>query len=167
MRRARLAVLPLLLLAALPALAKAPSWDRRIDSPKRFKVLKAFDSEAVLDQETGLVWARDVSFPSVPWSLAIAACANDLNGGRFGWRLPTVSEFRSLIDPESRSLPAGNPFEVPDGYYWTSTTTANSATDAFIGDLGTPNGSVASGAKGDSHDAWCVRGGLGATIDGF
>ena len=163
----RIFLAALLILAAAPALAKPPSWDRRIDSPKRFKVLKAFDSEAVLDQETGLVWARMVSFNDLNWATAVGGCANALVGGRFGWRLPTVSEFRSVIDPVSRSLPDGHPFEVPDGLYWTSTTTPNNATSAYIGDLGTPMSSVAIDDKVDPYDAWCVRGGLGATIDGF
>jgi hypothetical protein len=81
--------------------------------------------------------------------------------------LPTVSEFRSVIDPVSRSLPSGHPFEVPDSLYWTSTTTPGNAANAYIGDLGTPMSSVAADDKADAYDTWCVRGGLGATIDGF
>ena len=44
---------------AVAALAKPPLWDKRVDKAKsRFKVLKKFDSVAVLDNETGLVWQR-------------------------------------------------------------------------------------------------------------
>jgi len=43
------------LLRAFPAEAKPPSWDKLIPKPGRFKVLKAFGDEAVLDKETGLV----------------------------------------------------------------------------------------------------------------
>jgi len=41
--------------------AKPPSWDKVINSPKRFKVLDKFDDEAVLDKETGLVWEQSPS----------------------------------------------------------------------------------------------------------
>jgi hypothetical protein len=42
-----------------PSLATAepvPTWSDQINSPNRFKVLKEFNNEAVLDKETGLVW---------------------------------------------------------------------------------------------------------------
>jgi hypothetical protein len=156
----------LLLLSAVPALAKPPVWDRRIDSPQRFKVLKAFDSEAVLDQETGVVWAREAGTGS-GWSNAFAECASRTIGGRGGWRLPTVHEFRSLVPATAQALPEGHPFAVPDGYFWTSTTNPANPTDAYVGDLGNTGANINLSDKGVSHGAWCVRGGVGASVDGF
>ena len=35
-----------------------PSWSQQINTTKRFTVLTAFGSAAVLDNETGLVWEQ-------------------------------------------------------------------------------------------------------------
>jgi len=53
-----IAILVLLVVAPLAIAGSFPSWDRKIDSAKRFKVLDRFEGEAVLDRETGLVWER-------------------------------------------------------------------------------------------------------------
>jgi hypothetical protein len=149
----------LLLLAAAPALAKPPIWDRKIDSPKRFKVLKAFDSEAALDQETGLVWALAPLATAHPWLQAGYECNTASIGGRGGWRLPSLAEFSSIVDPGTNLLPEGNPFAIPLGSYWTAT--ASSATDAFLGNI-TEGAAVPETSKAADRLAWCVRGGLGA-----
>jgi hypothetical protein len=163
----RTALVLLVLLAAAPALSKPPVWDRKIDSPKRFKVLAAFDGAAVLDQETGLVWAREVQPASSNWMGAFVDCSGSTIGGRGGWRLPTFHEFKSLVPTQTQLLPDGHPFTTPDGLYWTSTGVPDSGTNAFIGDLENPLTVVNAAPKSDAHRAWCVRGGVGATVDGF
>jgi hypothetical protein len=57
-------------LACVPAslLAQSQSWDQKLDSSNRFKVLKGFNDEAVLDQETGLVWQRTPEPSSGCWA---------------------------------------------------------------------------------------------------
>jgi Protein of unknown function (DUF1566) len=161
MRRALLAVL--LLLAAAPALAKPPVWDKRVDSAKRFKVLKAFDSEAVLDQETGVVWQRTpVQVPARTWLDAVTLCVNARIAGRGGWRLPTVYEMRSLIDAEGQALTEGHPFVVADGYFWTSTIVPTFTTLAYVGDLGEPAVVLYANGTSATVGTWCVRGGLSA-----
>ena len=55
-----------------PAAAKPPSWDKHIDGPGRFKILAPFDSAAVLDKETGLVWQRAISPDTRVWTYAVA-----------------------------------------------------------------------------------------------
>ena len=161
----RTAILALVLIAAAPALAKPPVWDQRNDSPKRFKVLKAFDSNAVLDSETGLVWMRAPSNGEFAYAEAIATCANAEIGGRGGWRLPTVSEIRSLVPPISQALPDGHPFTAPDGLYWSATLVTDTFF-AWVADLGDPGSSIQSqDTTSDYAGVWCVRGGLGGSSD--
>jgi Protein of unknown function (DUF1566) len=163
MGRAPLAVLALLV--AVPAVAKPPVWDRTIDSPKRFKVLAAFDGEAVLDQETGLVWSREPLIGTNSWYGAVDQCLGVRIGGRSGWRLPTAYEFRSLVDTVSQALPQGHSFAVADDYYWTATSSSSDPTYAYVGDLGNPSAQANQASKANQRAVWCVRGGLGS--EGF
>ena len=159
----RLAVAALALLVAAPALAKPPTWDSKIDTPKRFKVLKAFDSEAVLDQETGLVWMQTPQLTDHSFGEANQFCTLLEISGRGGWRLPTVSEMSSLLPPVSQALPDGHPFVTANAPYWTATLA--DATHARVGDLGDPGSTIASLELSDFGFVWCVRGGLGGSTD--
>ena len=111
----------LVLLAAAAADAKPPIWDKQIDGPKRFKVLKAFADLAVLDGETGLVWARAPAIGDT-WVGARLACESTLIGDRYGWRLPRIEELASLF-VASWVLPEGHPFaNLEKGQLWSATT---------------------------------------------
>jgi hypothetical protein len=115
------------------------SWDQKInDATKRFVVLASFNSEAVLDKETQLVWQRSPSPHEVTWrqanfvSLSDPSCAAANIGGRQGWRLPTRFELLSLADRSVAGpvqLPAGHPFVgiSPDAFYWTSDRSTDAA----------------------------------------
>jgi len=141
-------------------------WDTNNPSASRFVVLAAFNNQAVLDKNTGLVWEQHPtgtgtfdpnSFPS-----AGQVCLNRNVGGTLGWRLPTASELVSLQDP---SLPA--PF-VPTSVftgilntdqfsgYWSSTITQGGIGHFFV------TFSVAASAQFRNNTSvasiWCVRG---------
>ena len=61
------------------------SWDRRIDNAKRrFKILNAFNTQVVLDKETGFVWERRPSKAAVAWPKARLMCAQKAVGGGGG-----------------------------------------------------------------------------------
>ena len=87
------------------------------------------DGEAVLDKQTGLIWARDTRFDnkSVPLQKAVKFCQNFELGNRKGWRLPTRDELITLLDTSNSSpaFPDGHPFKIRKGEggagYWTST----------------------------------------------
>jgi hypothetical protein len=119
-------------------------------------VLKSLDEAAVLDQETGLVWARDAAPQSEPWAGAIEWCAFAAIGGRSGWRLPQVHELRSLVSSSTATLPEGHPFLSPPASYWTATTTATFPTYAYT--VATDGTVLIASEKGESYRIWCVRG---------
>ena len=129
-----IAIVALVVFAGV-ATAKPPSWDKVINGQGRFKVLNGFNGAAVLDKETGLVWEQSPSTTSRTWTTAITECYNKNVGGRKGWRLPTVEELASLVDPSNPTgnpdLPPGNPFDdVLSIFYWSATTDAVDTSDA-------------------------------------
>jgi hypothetical protein len=154
-----------------------PSWDQTLPSSTRFVILSNFNSQAVLDRETGLVWARaPVAISVVPnWFEASFVCVRYPQVGlssapstslpRLGWRLPTVQELGSLLENSfsGAKLPGtfGNPFNVPEDLYWTSTTDLSNTANAWQVILITEglSGQVAnSGPKAQrSAQALCVR----------
>jgi hypothetical protein len=125
---------------------------------------------AVLDRETGLVWQRNPGlFPGEPnttpftWEDALYHCYNSTNRGRMGWRLPTIDELSSLIDPFASGnprLPSGHPFvDVQNNYYWSATTFPASVAAAFIYNVGI--GHLTGWDKTTPRLLWCVRSGSG------
>src|SRR5947208_11386244 len=79
------------------ALAQGP-WDQVLGAARRF-VLVMVGGAGVLDNETGLVWDRSPSLMKVVWDEAHDQCNGMALGGRKGWRLPTIQELASLVDP--------------------------------------------------------------------
>lgn len=148
-----------------------PSWDQTLPASTRFVVLSNFNSQAVLDRETGLVWQRAPSFSVVSWSMLSGMCMNATTGGRYGWRLASVQELSSLLDPAATTvppLPAGHPFLNVFAFeiFWTATNSADTPGYAAIlgwfQDPGAPVVvSMAFESKGINNlRGWCVRGGL-------
>jgi hypothetical protein len=141
------------------------SWDTKInDGSKRFVVLADFNNEAVLDRETGLVWEKSPDTDSRTWEASQIHCNTLTTGGRLGWRLPTIQELASLIDPTQTnpSLPSGHPFSenVLSDQLFFSTTSDTDTSNAWIAAFGL--GTVAPNySKTAISHAWCVRGGQG------
>ena len=140
-----------------------PSWDQTLPAATRFIVLSNFASAAVLDRNTGLVWEKRPSSTPVSWGEARFGCINKTVGGQKGWRLPSIPELATLIDPSraAPTLPPGHPFtNVGSLFYWSATT--------FVGDPGFVwivalfNGDVFRVLKNVPATNWCVRGGMNA-----
>jgi hypothetical protein len=152
-------------------------WDQQINppttvivpgAPVRFKVLSAFGGAAVRDNETGLVWEQSPSTPRGSWFDASVACNQLTTGGRLGWRLPTIQELASLVDPNAVRAPflPGNPFSnvhsSVGSAYWSATTNAINSAFAWIVDFSDGLVLTAGYNKSSSLEfAWCVRGGQG------
>jgi hypothetical protein len=139
-----------------------PSWDNNLPSASRFTLLPQFNNEAVLDNNTGLVWEQRPTSDANNWDRVRLDCANKNVGGQKGWRLPAVAELASLIDPSVPSpgptLPPGHPFlNVVSAFYWSASTNAFNPAHAWI--VSFFNGTVLTSDKValDIH-VWCVRG---------
>jgi hypothetical protein len=176
-------VVALLALGSGPAVAAAvgpyyatPSWDQTLSASTRFIVLSNFNNAAVLDRETGLVWEQSPDTTPTDWYSASEACFNKNVGGRGGWKLPSIQELRSLIDPalSNPALPVGHPFTVQPlflSFYWSATVYREPSSQTawamrlYSGvaqfspktSTGDPNISL-------SLLVWCVRGGPGVDV---
>ena len=162
-----IAVLLLVVFASLADAGTFPSWNKKFNTPARFLVLNQFGNAAVLDRETGLVWEQSPSTSTFTWLDAQSHCNALTTGGRLGWRLPTLQELASLVDPNNPNNPGGNP-DLPPGHpfsnvqslpYWSATTYANSPSNAWV--VNFFNGVVLINTVSFPHFVWCVRGGQG------
>ncbi len=150
-----------------------PAWNKQIKDSDRFNVLDQFGDAAVLDRETGRVWERSPSTTQRTWFQALTLCYAKNVGGRRGWRLPTIEELASLVDPTKTSpaLPPSHPFTLTvaqeDGFYWSATTDALTTSDAWVVRLDDSSADTAVNKSVDPSGVffWCVRGGQG--IDGL
>ena len=135
---------------------------------QRFVVLAAFNNEAVLDKNTGLVWEKSPSILEIAnaeWFVARTLCLNSVTGGQKGWRLPSIPELNSLIDPSAPfpdpKLPPGHPFlNVLGLFFWSATRSAEFPENAWLVDF--TKGLTLSLEKIFPARTWCVRGGMNA-----
>ena len=152
------------------------SWSNIIPTAKRFVVLADFNNDAVLDRETGLVWERSPDTGRHTWgpteisfdtNSATWFCAAKNVGGRKGWRLPSIPELASLIDPTvaypGPMLPVGHPFTnvANNDPYWSATTSSDFTTHAW--NVRFDSGRVDDDVKTNPDYAWCIRGPMNAS----
>jgi hypothetical protein len=138
-------------------------WDQVLPAAQRFVILPAFNSDAVLDKETGLVWEKSPATTAGNSSSARSTCANKAVGGRKGWRLPSMPELASLVDPSVASpgptLPQGHPFlNIQPSNYWSASAHVENPTLTW--GVGFGNGNVLGVSKAFDNRVWCVRGGM-------
>jgi hypothetical protein len=153
-----------------------PSWDQQLPASTRFIVLSNWKDAnfpsggaAVLDRETGLVWEKSPDTNTRQWLSAHGFCNSRSVGGRKGWRLPTIQELASLVDPSvlfpGPTLPAGHPFTNVQSsasvFYWSATTSGVNTSNAW--GLRFSDGALFTLFDKSSSVGfvWCVRGGQG------
>ena len=123
------------------------------------------NNDVVLDRETRLVWERAPSANTQIWDAAVVFSCAQAVAGRMGWRLPTIEELLSLVDPtqSNPTLPVGHPFnnvQININYYWSSTLGMSFLpTCAWGYNFG--NGVTANVPKITPCYVWLVRGGYG------
>jgi hypothetical protein len=140
-------------------------WDQNLPGAQRFVILPAFNNDAVLDKNTGLVWEKSPAATATTWAGARNTCIGKNVGGQKGWRLSSIPELVSLIDPSVPSpgptLPPGHPFlNVQSEFYWSATADADGPSNAWY--VLFLNGGVFTDSKTFSNHVWCVRGGMNA-----
>jgi len=151
-------------------------WDTNKPSAERFTVLADFGSAAVRDNNTGLVW--ELAPSTIPgtlgpvtttWTDARIQCLEKNVGGTRGWRLPSVVELVSLIDPDpvtGKPITQGVFTDVKLFSYWSATANAElsppSVTSKLI--VNFDDGKVSPLAKGTPSNFWCVRGPMSESV---
>lgn len=141
-----------------------PSWSQTLPASTRFIVLANMNGDAVLDKETGLVWEKSPSFELFSWGLAHNHCNTLAKGNRMGWRLPTLQELSSLVDPSVAPpiLPAGHPFPSDiSGQFWSASSSVLYPTSAWVINFSLYNPQGLLDKLNPNVPAWCVRSGQG------
>ena len=114
----------------------------------------------VTDDATNLQWQNDsqVSSTLLTWSEAIKFCEDLELDNYTDWRLPNIVELSSIIDFTQAQPVIADIFENRAGDFWSSTTTANDDTQAWIVIFN--NGIQYFRDKDEENFVRCVRGGL-------
>jgi hypothetical protein len=102
------------------------------------------------------------------WTDAALICVTKNVGGRKGWRLPSITELASLIDPTVAPavpmLPVGHPFTNVQSSsakgYWSAT--RNATISYLVWHVFFDNGAVGGNANTVTDYFWCVRGPMNA-----
>ena len=140
------------------------NWDKKLSGTSRFTVLADFGGAAVRDNETGLVWEKEPSITGSVFLTARRYCLNTPIGGRRGWRLASIPELTSLVDPAVTSpplLPPDHPFIVQSAVYWAATIGGGNESVAWS--VNFSNGDAgAYSMQSFEYLSWCVRGPMSA-----
>ena len=135
-------------------------WDQNLLAAQRFVILPAFNNEAVLGKNTGLVWEQAPDATARPWAAATSYCVNKNVGGTIGWRLPSMAELKSVEDPSMAPpfVPASVFTEVQSTTYWSVSTLAK--TPIGVSFVHLVDDRMNGGNMSNIFPAWCVRGGV-------
>ena len=143
-----------------------PADDGEADGCNSSRFDCVMGGDAVLDKETGLVWERNPNQGENGFITAIRLCLQTSTGARRGWRLPSVTELATLLDPNNTNgdpdLPLGHPFtNVRYRFYWSATGDASFANYSWSVDFET--GDIFSYREASNiFGIWCVRGAMNA-----
>jgi hypothetical protein len=90
----------------------------------------------VLDTKTKLVWQQDTPPLTYSWSDAKAYCASvGTSLGGSGWRLPTIRELQTLVDPSRMADPRVDLTafpSTPSAGFWSSSPVAGSPSSSWL-----------------------------------
>lgn len=122
--------------------------------------------DTVTDNNTKLMWSKNANLSgTMDWQEAGSYCAGLTHADHSDWRLPSLSELKSLIDKNQYdpALPPGNPFmNVQSFYYWSRTTWEPRPDFAWVVHMAGGHveyGYVSVGTKNYYYCVWAVRSG--------
>lgn len=120
------------------------------------------EGDTVADARSGLVWERNTSSSSLAYAAAVSRCDDLVLGGQDDWRLPTLAELNSIVDPtvvdpaiDEAAFP-----ETPSVRFWTDTQFRDLEDGGFV--VNFMIGETGSEGRDDHHRARCVRSGKDA-----
>ncbi len=108
------------------------------------------------DEYAGLTWQKEPPESPMTWEEAIEYCKNLRLDGYTDWRLPTITELKSLVDYTLLNPATKIPNTIPS-LYWSSTTYAGTTYYAWYVDF--YYGGDGSNYKNASYYVRAVRGG--------
>jgi Protein of unknown function (DUF1566) len=117
MKRAASAAFFAALVVSTPIGADAP--------PDRYTIDAA--AGLVTDRRTGLIWQHPANVSTYTWDQAASYCRGLRIGGSGGFRVPTLKELMTLIDPTRRNPAidiAAFP-NTPSEWFWTASNRAS------------------------------------------
>jgi hypothetical protein len=112
-------------LLCICALAAVSSASAHADAPPGRYAINASQA-LVTDLRTGLVWQQAPSPMQLDWNAAVTYCRGLSIGGMSGFRLPTLKELMTLVDP-TRVKPAIDVKafpNTPQAWFWTASNRA-------------------------------------------
>ena len=112
----------------------------------------------VTDNHTGLTWQQAES-ATMTWENSLVYAENLTLGGHSDWRLPTIKELQSISDGNLRAPSLDKTYftGATTTFYWSSTSLANDASQAWY--LDSDYGLTTYAAKTGMWHVRCVRGG--------
>lgn len=129
--------------------AAMPTFD---GSRQRFSVRE----QVVDDRARGLIWQRGHSSLDLDWGSAKEYCGKLQLFGYDRWRLPTISELRSIVDKSQRHGKMIAPdFITSANWHWSGTPVTGS--DSFAWDVQFTHGDSGPSGVAAKLSARCVR----------
>jgi hypothetical protein len=112
-------------------------WVARADAPPDRYMINSSQG-LVTDLRTGLTWQQPISAMQYTWDAANTYCRGLSLGGMTGFRIPSLKELMTLVDP-ARVKPAIDPKGFPTTpleWFWTSSNRSPLGTASVSFDTG-------------------------------
>jgi hypothetical protein len=128
---------PRIALMVVLAIGVGAAWRAQADAPPDRYMINSSQG-FVTDLRTGLIWQQPLSPQQYTWDAASSYCRSLSLGGMAGFRIPSLKELMTLVDP-TRVRPAIDPkafATTPLEWFWTASTRSPLGTAAVSFETG-------------------------------